>query len=70
MEVAKPKTKMTQPNDKTIQLNTEEQASSVCQNVLEETLRQGALRLLAQTIRIEFRYGPAPLAPNQRVRLA
>jgi len=53
LEVAKPKTKMTQPNDKTIQLNTEEQASSVCQNVLEETLRQGAQRLLVQTIERE-----------------
>ena len=53
MEVAKPKTKMTQPNDKTIQLSTEEQASGVCQNLLEETLRQGAQRLLAQTIERE-----------------
>jgi len=53
LEVAKPKTKMTQPNDKTIQLSTEEQASGVCQNLLEETLRQGAQRLLAQTIERE-----------------
>jgi transposase-like protein len=53
LEVAKPKTKMTQPNDKTIQLNPEEQASGVCQNLLEETLRQGAQRLLAQTIERE-----------------
>jgi len=44
---------MTQPNDKTIQLSTEEQASGVCQNLLEETLRQGAQRLLAQTIERE-----------------
>ena len=50
MEVAKPKTKMTQPNDKTIQLNAEEQASGVCQNMLEATLRQGAQRLLAEAI--------------------
>ena len=41
---------MTQPNDKTIQLRTEEQASTVCQNMLEETLRQGAQRLLAEAI--------------------
>jgi transposase-like protein len=53
LEVAKPKTKMTQPNDKTIQLSSEEQASGVCQNLLEETLRQGAQRLLAQTIERE-----------------
>ena len=53
MEVAKPKTKMTQPNDKTIQLNPEEQASSVCQNMLEETLRQGAQQLLAKAIERE-----------------
>lgn len=53
MEVAKPKTKMTQPNDKTIQLRAEEQASGVCQNVLEETLRQGAQRLLAEAIERE-----------------
>jgi transposase-like protein len=46
----KPKTKMTQPNDKTIQLNPEEQASSVCRSLLEETLRQGAQELLARAI--------------------
>lgn len=50
MEVAKPKTKMTQPNDKTIQLKTEEQASEVCRTVLEETLRAGAQQLLAKAI--------------------
>lgn len=41
---------MTQPNDKTIQLNPEEQASSVCRSLLEETLRQGAQELLARAI--------------------
>ena len=44
---------MTQPNDKTIQLSAEEQASGVCQNMLEETLRQGAQRLLAEAIEEE-----------------
>lgn len=53
MEVAKPKTKMTQPNDKTIQLGVEEQANGICQNILEETLRQGAQRLLGQAIERE-----------------
>lgn len=44
---------MTQPNDKTIQLKREEQASGVCQNMLEETLRRGAQRLLAEAIESE-----------------
>lgn len=44
---------MTQPNDKTIQLGVEEQASGICQNILEETLRQGAQRLLGQAIERE-----------------
>ncbi|HEV2731173.1 MAG TPA: IS256 family transposase [Terriglobales bacterium] len=44
---------MTQPNDKTIQLSAEEQARGICQNMLEETLRQGAQRLLAKAIEQE-----------------
>lgn len=44
---------MTQPNDKPIQLNATEQASGVCRNMLEETMRQEAHRLLAQAIERE-----------------
>ncbi|MCA1604561.1 MAG: IS256 family transposase [Acidobacteria bacterium] len=51
--MTKPKPKMTQPNDKTIQIKLSEEASGVCRNVLEETLRSGAQRLLAEAIERE-----------------
>lgn len=44
---------MTQPNDKPIQLEVPNQASHVCQNLLEETLRKGAQRLLNEAIKEE-----------------
>ena len=44
---------MTRPNDETIQLKAAEQASGVCQNLLEATLRRGAQRLLAEAIEQE-----------------
>jgi putative transposase len=44
---------MTQPNDKTIEIEVQCEASSVCQNVLEDTLRKGAQRLLAQAVEQE-----------------
>jgi transposase-like protein len=44
---------MTQPNDKTIQIKLTEEASGVCRNLLEETLRNGAQRLLAEAIEAE-----------------
>lgn len=44
---------MTQPNDETIQIKATEQASGVCQNLLEATLRRGAQRLLAEAIEQE-----------------
>ena len=44
---------MTQPNDKTIQIKAAEEASEVCQNLLEATLRRGAQRLLAEAIEQE-----------------
>src|SRR5436189_5433161 len=44
---------MTQPNDKTIQIEDANEASGVCQNVLEATLRRGAQRLLAEAIEHE-----------------
>lgn len=44
---------MTQPNDETIQIKGAEQASGVCQNLLEATLRRGAQRLLAEAIEQE-----------------
>jgi hypothetical protein len=53
LEVAKPETKMTQPNDKTIRLDPEEQASGVYQNMLEETPRDRAQRLLSRSIERE-----------------
>jgi len=37
----------------------------------EKEVQEGVQAILAhQPDRIEFRYGPAPLTPNQRVRLA
>ncbi len=44
---------MTQPNDKTIQIKPTEEASALCRHVLEETLRRGAQRLLAEAIEAE-----------------
>jgi transposase-like protein len=44
---------MTQPNDKTVQIEVPNEASHVCQNVLEATLRRGAQRLLSEAIEHE-----------------
>lgn len=44
---------MTQPNDATIQIKLSEEASGVCRNVLEQTLRNGAQRLLSNAIEEE-----------------
>lgn len=44
---------MTRPNDKTIQIEAANEASNVCQNLLDATLRRGAQRLLAEVIEHE-----------------
>ena len=54
VEVRKnPRTTMDTPNDKIIELKAAQQASLVCESLLEETLRAGAQRLLAQAIEAE-----------------
>ena len=47
------KTTMETPNDKIIEIKAAQQASLVCESLLEETLRAGAQRLLAQAIGAE-----------------
>ena len=44
---------MTRPNDKTVQIEDANEASRVCQNVLEARLRRGAQRLLSKAIEHE-----------------
>lgn len=54
VEVRKnPKTTMDTPNDKIIGIKAAQQASLVCESLLEETLRAGAQRLLAEAIEAE-----------------
>ena len=54
MEVRKnPKTNMDTPNDNNIEIKAAQQASTVCESLLEQTLRAGAQRLLAQAIEAE-----------------
>lgn len=44
---------MTQPNDKTLEIKVQREASGVCRDLLEETLRGGAQRLLQEVIEAE-----------------
>lgn len=54
VEVRKnPRTTMDTPNDKIIEIKAAQQASLVCESLLEETLRAGAQRLLAEAIEAE-----------------